>query len=519
MYKINPFGNPDGAQASIEDLRKDFIDVVPPSAAVGGTGEDFTTTRFIVGSKGSGKTHYLHMLQFRIKEKNQDNESSIYSSEIENSCANTDQVIRFCHFYNGHILIEKWERVWLYAIYAAVISHVLNDDLLCQKIDDDTTDFFSTSIEKIGLTIDCKMGIYNYLRQILYICDTKNKIEDFVNNHIWDVIMDKFKNSVLRNLPPMYFYLDSIDEDFEHAPPYWSKCQKGAYIAISSLLKESIIREKIHVILCIRDTIFASIRRSEHQTKITYETHVLRLHWNYYSLTYFIKQKINRLNDCYFLTDVHSEKNITSWLGMNTIYNIERNCEEDIINYILRHTRLIPRDVVNICNSLSRLKMMITENPDLDISEEIRRRVSNCAKEIGDELINICAKQLVVDEIPVGAARLKYEEAYTSVDEYTYSRFLKIKDVLSSFDKDTFSQNELDIISDRANEIFGRNVHIINILWMNGVIGYIENGKTTFYLSHNSISTDIPRTHNLYTLRSCMIDSLDIRNFYSEPIL
>ncbi len=519
MYRKNPFGNPDGAQASIEDLRKDFIDVVPPSAAVGGTGEDFTTMRFIVGSKGSGKTHYLHMLQYRIKERNQDNEYSIYSSDIENICADTDQIVRFCHFYNSHFLVEKWERVWLYAIYSAVISHVINDDFLCGKIDDDTKDFFSTTMKKIGLTIDCKMGIYNYLRQILYLNDTKNKVDAFINNHEWDVLTSRIKNSVLRNLPPMYFYLDSIDEDFEHAPSYWTKCQKGAYAAVSSLLKEPIIREKVHVILSIRDSIFASIRRSENQTKITYETHVLRLHWNYNSLAYFIRQKIRRLNSCYFLKDVNQGKNINSWLGMNNILNVERDCEEDIIEYILRHTRLIPRDVVNICNSLSRLKMMTIENPEMDISEEIRRRVSNCAKEIGDELINICAKQLVSDEIHVDVAKSKYEDTYTSVDEYTHSRFLIIKEILSNFNKDTFSNNELDMISEQLNNRLGHDCHIINILWMNGVIGYFEKEKVTFYLRHNSISTDIPRKHSLYALRSCMIDSLEIENYYPNPIL
>jgi len=70
MYGKNPFGNPDGAQTEIDDLRKDFIDVVPPSAAIGALGGRFTSHRFIVGSKGSGKTHYIHMLSDRIKEKN-----------------------------------------------------------------------------------------------------------------------------------------------------------------------------------------------------------------------------------------------------------------------------------------------------------------------------------------------------------------------------------------------------------------------------------------------------------------
>lgn len=269
MYGKNPFGNPDGAQSTVEDLRKEFIDVVPPSAAVGCVGNDFTTTRFIVGSKGSGKTHYVHMLHNRIKEKNLNNEQSTYITNIENSCAGTDQIIYFSHFFHHNILNEKWKMIWNFSIFSAVISHILNDINLKQRITEEQHKLLIDGVKALGLTYDCKMGIYDYVMQILYINDTKNKVNDFINNSKWKKLISILKNDILRNLPPMYFFLDSIDEDFEHAPQYWLKCQKGAFYAVSSLLKEPTIREKIHVILCIRDTVFASIRRSEHQTKIT----------------------------------------------------------------------------------------------------------------------------------------------------------------------------------------------------------------------------------------------------------
>ena len=169
MYRKNPFGNPDGAQATIEDLRKEFIDVVPPSAAVGGVGDDFTITRFIVGSKGSGKTHYIHMLRNRIREKNLDNKQSTYITSVENSCAGTDQVIRFSHFFHHNILNEKWKMVWIRAVYAAVISHILNDVNWVQRITKEEQDLFIGGLKTLGLTYDCKMGTYDYIIQILYI--------------------------------------------------------------------------------------------------------------------------------------------------------------------------------------------------------------------------------------------------------------------------------------------------------------------------------------------------------------
>ena len=506
MYDNNPFGNTDGAQADPKDLVENFIDIVPPSAAVGSIGENFTSMRFIVGSKGSGKTHYLCVLRERIKEKNKSNPHSTFITEIENACSGTDFIIRFSGYYNFHFLNEKWTTVWTSAIYASVISALIHNNDLKTKLSDEDKVFFEESIKKLGLTCDCQMGIYDYFRQILYCFDSKNKFDSFINNNLWNMIRNRFY-SVLRDLPPMYFFLDSIDEEYENAPVYWLRCQVGLFLAVYHMLSKEVIREKLHVVVCIRDQVYAAVRNSEHQTKISHESHILRLHWNKKSLKFFIERKIEKLKPCYFLKQPH-RRTVSEWLGSDLIHNCVRDCDENLIDYIIRHTRLIPRDIINICNSLSKIKVLLSEDPSINVDEEIRKRISICAREIGDELLIICSKQIVIDEMPANSHL--YSSAYTSVDEYRKGNFEVLRDVLSKIDSDSMTITDLKRIEDKVDSIFQKQTNILDILWFNGVIGYVINDQVTFYMNHNSINTHLDHKYDEYVFRSCIIDSLNL---------
>lgn len=153
----------------------------------------------------------------------------------------------------------------------------------------------------------------------------------------------------------------------------------------------------------------------------------------------------------------------------------------------------------------------------MDVEEEIRLRVSNCAKEIGDEMLAICAKQIVIDEMPKNSH--SFSDVYTSVDEYTKSRYNMLRQVLKNLDTDTFKKDDLKKLVEESKKIFERDIHILDILWLNGILGYVNNEQVYFYMNHNSISTCLDQNYDEYVLRSCMIDALDIKNLRSRPVI
>ena len=157
----------------------------------------------------------------------------------------------------------------------------------------------------------------------------------------------------------------------------------------------------------------ASICESEHHTRYISEEHVKILNWDYLTIKYFFETKISNLKDCYFIKEM-SEKNICNWLGIKEIPNEYRRIEEPIMQYILRHTRLLPRDIVIMGNSLSEIKRLVSTTPEIDIVFTIRKKVAECAKTFGNELLQICANQINNNEMPKGAANKHFPEDVTS---------------------------------------------------------------------------------------------------------
>ena len=72
---------------------------------------------------------------------------------------------------------------------------------------------------------------------------------------------------------------------------------------------------------------------------------------------------------------------------------------------------------------------------------------------------------------------------------------------------------------EESKKIFERDIHILDILWLNGILGYVNNEQVYFYMNHNSISTCLDQNYDEYVLRSCMIDALDIKNLRSRPVI
>ena len=106
-----------------------------------------------------------------------------------------------------------------------------------------------------------------------------------------------------------------------------------------------------------------------------------------------------------------------------------------------------------------------------------------------------------------------FSDVYTSVDEYTKSRYNMLRQVLKNLDTDTFKKDDLKKLVEESKKIFERDIHILDILWLNGILGYVNNEQVYFYMNHNSISTCLDQNYDEYVLRSCMIDALDIKNY------
>lgn len=510
MYKQNPFGNPDGARANLQEIEYSFITDFPFGVQISKCQDELLNKRVIVGAKGSGKTVYLRKIQSILKEKQEDCRTGIYVDEVIDQNMNcTERVIAFCDFYQKTTLSEKWCRSWKAAILLTLAHKFLYDPKLVPYLSQEQKSEIEKTLKPINLKFQATFSVYQFMSSILTTQNTVNKMDKLINNMCWDHLYNQIK-TILRTSPEIYIFLDAIDLEYEHAPMHWLNCQKGLFYALMAFLQDSIYGEKLHLIMSLRDNVFTSILRSEHSTKFSKESHIFSLDWDERNIKEFLKQKITKLSDCYFLALDEDNKDIVSWLGVEEIEN-EKEEKEKVIDFIIRHTRNVPRDIINVCNELAKLRAEVENSKDIIVGDWIRMVVLKESSSIGDELLTICAKNIKVNTIPRSVAQYELTEYYTSDEYYKESTFTKLHTILEKYKNDVITTQIIHLINEEAKNRFNVEVHLSDILWQNGALGYLsDHGKAIFYAQKFTGDTLLPQHKDQYILRSCILVRLGI---------
>ena len=506
--KDNPFGNPDGSRTDIKDLLAEFINLKFEPKQVYSDHK----TRVIVGAKGSGKTVYLRRMKANIE-----NNYSVYAytSGISQDLPTTSSIVKFSQYFEEKDLTERWMQLWQCAILRTIISHILCANELKEYLTEDIKQFLEGYINKLYPKYRVKTNIYAEAKSILNFYSSKNEIENYFSKSEWDELKIYLGENVLNYFPPMYYFLDCIDEEYGHAPMYWLRCQKGLFYTVMRLLRDYVFGNRVHIIISIRDQVLASVFRSEHKSRYINDEHIKILKWNYSSISYFLDEKIRGLDNDYFVK--RSNKNLESWLGLKTIKNSRRDIEEPIRQYILRHTRMTPRDIIIMGNKLAQIDR--TKYIEEEYCSQVRQVVSSASTSFGNELMVLCANQILNDDMPNYAGRKNFSDVYTSVQEYNDAISSELKAILNNLPSDYFSWSDIQNIKEiiRNNIEFNKLENIslekvFDVLWQNGAIGYINDGpngdEEIFFVDNEYEDFLLPKGKKEYVLRSCILDSI-----------
>src|SRR5436305_7755088 len=318
MAKLNmgPFGNPDGARATIEEVLDGFVNFGSEAVWSGlAMRANDRTARIIVGRKGSGKTVYLRRLQAEAAL-----EESLYADVIQQSIPSTECIIRFCQLFPNNVLIGKWAELWRLAILRSIVSHLLYSPRLRSILSGPTASELKSGFNNIlKAELRTPVSAYSQVTQIIEANDTANKVKAYFNDPLWDQLEWTIAEGI-KNSPPLCFYIDAVDEEFEHAPMYWLKCQLGLFYQTMRMLRDSKLGGRLHLFICIRDLVLSSVLQSEHRTRYMDEPHVRILNWNKNAIKHLLKKKVEMLDNEFFLNDSKRGKTLQNWLGRETLH-------------------------------------------------------------------------------------------------------------------------------------------------------------------------------------------------------
>jgi len=498
---VGPFGNPDGSRADIEDLINEFVDFGGnPAYGHLATRANDSMVRVIVGKLGAGKTVYLRRLQ-----DFQSHQDSVYAAAPQQSLPKTEVIVKACQWFSDRVLVEKWMQIWERAIMRSLASHLLRHPELRQQVPDEQAAEIERSYGRLLGEFRRPRSIYSEVRDIINQQHNARQLSTYLDDPLWDDLEDVL-GEVLGQCKPIYFYLDAIDEEFSHAPMYWLKCQEGLFYQVMRLLRDHKLGGRLHVVVCIRDIVMSSVYRSEHAPRYYNEPHVRVLTWDRSSLLYLLEQKLRRLPSSLLMRRTASgPPTIHDWLGVNGNWP-GPNGDATIEDYLLSHTRLIPRDIIALGNDLNEevLRQKQAGRDGLPTSA-LQAVVQRSARRFGDSQLAQCANQISSDLMPKNAALQDYSELFTSTQAYISGIQEDVRSFVRMMGVDRFSRGDLAALQEVADLHFETPTNLASVLWQNGLLGYVdEAGQRRFYSMGDVEQFHFPPDVDAYVLHPCL---------------
>jgi hypothetical protein len=471
------FGSPDGSRAELDAVLVDFVEFdADPGFGGLATRADDSKVRVIAGKLGAGKTVYMRRLQ-----DHQAHEESVYAHLPEYDPPTTEVVVTAGQFFSGQVLAEKWAQVWDRAILRALTTHLLLHRELRHHVDDEHRDEILRDYGRLLGEVRRPRDVYAELSNIINEQDTARKLTAYLNDPLWDDLKDLLAE-VLAMAKPVYFYLDAVDEEFGHAPMHWLRCQEGLFYQVMRLLRDPRLGGRLHVVVSIRDIVMSAVYRSEHAPRYLNEPHIRVLGWDSDSLLHLLRQKLERLPRAALMRQPANSVSVRDWLGIATVTD-DWGGKERIEDYLLRHTRMIPRDVVSLGNALSREVLRHRKAGRDRLPDPVLRDVvARCAKQFGDSQLAQCANQIAADLMPANAGRYDFSGAFTGDQAYLATIVEDMRSFLRLVRSDVIPRSDLDGLKEIANPHFESATEISSVLWQNGLLGYVdEQGGRRFY--------------------------------------
>jgi hypothetical protein len=508
-----PFGIPDGGIGSIDRFETDFISMPTYYGGIARALDD-SGVRVVAGRLGAGKSLYLRMMR-----KAQLENSSVYADSPTRNLADlsTADVVSFTRLAGvkgGNS--EAWKTLWRRAIFRSASSFVLTEPLLNSSISDDLLAEVRSYGRLLGQP-NRKRRVTTEASHIVREHAARVELRDYLQDPEWSDAEGAVLEAI-SSARPLFLYVDAIDDNFRWAPTQWMRCQRGLYYAILDLLREGEGANRLHVVIALRDIVLGSTRASEHTPRYLERTHINILDWNRKSISEFLAHKVRRLPDAFF--EDPRTKTVASWLSVAEITNGRPNPSlEPIDSYLIRHTRMVPRDIVVMGNRLCRY-VLSQRTQHAEISEEdLRREVARASREFASSQLAQCANQVMSDTMPETAVDHDFTHVYLEPNEYQMTEAVDtICACIGTVGAEEFGVEGISTLDDMATDGFGAEVRLANILWQNGLVGWTRNGWAHYYSLEDLATSALPQSKR-YVFNPILFDRVvGLRPSFESPL-
>lgn len=346
------FGSVDGSAAGLEgflefDSSFGDISLKPTDRSV----------RVLVGRRGSGKSRYLRALELDANHPDDPTRRLLVLSQRDEPIIIGP--LRTIHVaYPDHYeRLELWRRIWGCAIYASIASGMVNfaanraGAAVTVNIEEPDRVFFERFLTDFLQGSKSAFPVVAALNQFLNSNPNRSKLHQFAFDPIWNEVEERLIR-VIANSTPVACYLDSLDDNYGACPAEATDCQVGLLLWVLSKASDPVIGGRMHVVVTVRDAVYSAFMETEHGARYDGKS-VRRLDWSRRAAGQFLDRKVAALSAT-VLVKPRAKDLMERWLGNSDLQNPARdNATESYRDYLLRHTRFLPREIIEIGNKVS----------------------------------------------------------------------------------------------------------------------------------------------------------------------
>jgi len=316
-----------------------------------------------------------------------------------------------------------------------------------------------------------------------------HELLEFLDHGDWHEVDRIVGEALAGREKPLCFFLDIVEEDSAHAPLYWLWCMKGLLGQVIRFIRDSYGEEKLWVFVAIREQTWIELRNLA-RTSLENHPNVRVLSWDAAVLLDFFAAKICQLPEAYRLAEIDPAAEprdvVAAWLGSELVPNSVRPLEEPTAKYILRHTRLIPRDIVCVGNFLAgEVYAARRHEKEFVAPGKIHAAVADAARTSAAEELQWCALELIATWMAGAKTRTQRQKIMPDEEAATSLAGALVK-ILGLCSADVIDEEEFDAMARDASDRFEREVDLGTLLWRHGLIGFGPSQEGPFQFSYES---------------------------------
>lgn len=502
----NPLGAEDAARRDKSDVYNAFVDVRDLIIQPYQVSEDIEHIRVVVGKKGSGKTHILRYIE---EETNKSGRTVIFGALSDNAIpAHLER--QFETGTDRPHARSHWSRLWRIVISISILSRFLSDQSAPKvrkaalrfletrgfNFDNENSNDVRNALvghfeQHFSAGIDFKLSNLRdlanpgiILHRILEPINTLARLLQFLDRT--DLAsLEADIASLVKQDRPVHVIIDGVDEVSWRQPRMWLDFQVGLFDAIFFFHEAQRNTNDIVVTAAIRNFVFVAARESPHVDRIR---NLLSLNWEPRSAKMFLNRRLQQISNLRFVDSEKlnsDQRPLAAWLGFSQVRAKRRLGPEDVETYLLRHTRLSPRNVIRLFNLLCQHKTRFYQSNEVFTEREFKTVVEEVAGEVADLMLKTAAEEIIAftPDISSVVPSVRSEGVVNWVAT-------ELEETIRDFGKEVLSRDEYDyfletflrrVLPDEVCTEKGIHHNIKRteaILWRSNVIAFLVNEGT-----------------------------------------